>query len=235
MRARASFFFCFILLFAAQALAQTPSALRLGPINIGGNFRTRVEAWDWFDGDADDSYAFSGSLLRVSLGRQQKKFDWQMEVAAPVLLGLPDRAVAPGAQGQLGLGATYFVANDRSRNAALPFVKQAFVRIKALGGNEAHSLRLGRIEWVEGTEVVPQNSTLSAVKRDRIAHRLIGNFGWSHVGRSFDGVQYVYNTARNNLTLTGARPTRGVFQVDGWGDLDVGVLHGAYTRPVGAA
>jgi hypothetical protein len=76
---------------------------------------------------------------------------------------------------------------------------------------------------------VPKDATLAALKRDRIAHRLIGNFGFSDVGRSFDGVLYSLNRSKLNLTVFAARPTRGVFQVDGWGELNVNVFYGALT------
>jgi len=212
--------------------AALPAQVKLGPLTLTGSLRTRVEAWDWFQGDGDNTYAYPGTVLRLGIGRQKPNYDWQIELAAPVLLGLPDNAIAPGAQGQLGLGATYFAANDRSRNSAMVFAKQAFVRFKNLGGNEAHSLRLGRFEFVDGTEVVPKNPTLAALKRDRIGHRLLGNFVWSHAGRSLDGVHYVFNTAKTNLTFVGAQPTRGVFQTDGWGRLNTAVGYLALTRPV---
>lgn len=73
---------------------------------------------------------------------------------------------------------------------------------------------------------------MAALKRDRIAQRLIGNFGFSHVGRSLDGAQYVYNKPKVNLTVMAARPTRGVFQVDGWGELDIHLASAALTGPV---
>ena len=207
--------------------------VKIGPVTITGNFRTRVESWDWFqDGAAQNTYTFSGSLLRLGFGQQTRKFDWQVEVAAPFLLGLPRNAVAPGAQGQLGLGATYFVANDRERNPGMVFIRQGFVRLKGLGGNEAHSLRFGRFEFLEGTETTPRDASLAALKRDRIAARLIGNFAFSHVWRSFDGVHYVFNRPSTNVTLFAARPTRGVFQVDGWGELDIGLTSVSITRPV---
>jgi hypothetical protein len=218
---------------AAPILAQTSSDK--GRITLSGSLRTRAEAWDWFEGDADNAYVFSGSYLRLAVSRQTRPLDWYVEATVPFLLGLPDDAVAPGAQGQLGLGATYFAANDRRRNAALPFIRQASVRFKNLGGSGAQSLRIGRFEFVEGSEVAPKNATLAAVKRDRVAHRLIGHFGFTHVWRSLDGVQYVYDTPANNLTVVGARPTRGVFQVDGWGGLKIGVLYAAYTRQLGSA
>jgi hypothetical protein len=61
-------------------------------------------------------------------------------------------------------------------------------------------------------------TTLAALKRERIAHRLIGNVGFSYVGHGFDGVQYSLNRPKFNVTLLAARPKRAVFQVDGWGN-----------------
>jgi hypothetical protein len=147
--------------------------------------------------------------------------DWQVELAAPVLLGLPDDSVAPGSQGLLGLGGNYYVANDRSNNAAMVFPKQVFLRLK----QGKHALRLGRFEFNDGTEINPPDPTLAAVKRDRISQRLIGAFGWTHVGRSFDGIHYSWGDSKRNVTVLSALPTRGVFQVDGWGSLDVNVTY----------
>ncbi len=216
---------------ALQAQAP-PKPVKIGSVTVTGNIRTRIESWDWFQGDADPAYTYLGTLFRLGLGQQTKKLDWQIELAAPVLLGLPDQAIAPGAQGQLGLGAAYFAANNRSRNAGMVFLKQASVRFKGLGGSENHSLRMGRFEFVDGTETTPKDATLAAIKRDRIAHRLVGNFAWSHIGRSLDGIRYAYDHPKTNLTFVAARPTRGVFQVDGWGELDVAMLYGAGTRLV---
>jgi hypothetical protein len=168
--------------------------------------------------------------LRLSVGQVRKKLDWQLEMGLPVLLGLPDNAVAPGAQGQMGAGATYFASNGRSRNSAALFPKQAFVRLKALGGRPGQRVRIGRIEFIEGAEVAPANATLAALKRERIAHRLLGNFGFTHVMRSFDGLEYTHQSARTNFTFFGGRPTQGVFQVNGWGELDAAVFYAALTR-----
>ena len=194
--------------------------------SFSASLRTRVEAWDWFQGNANSDYAFSGSILRFGVVGAGKAYEWQLEFAAPVLLGLPDDAIATGAQGQLGLGAAYFAANGRSTRAAMLFPKQGFVRLHSGGGQ---SLKLGRMEFIDGTEVAPKDATLAALKRDRIAHRLLGNFGFSHAGRSFDGVQYALERSGLNLTLLAARPTRGVFQVDGWGELNANIFYGALT------
>ena len=221
---------CLVLLAGLAAQAQTPSPLRIGDVAVSGSLRTRVESWDWFEAGANNDYTFPAAIFRLSLSESRHGFDWQAELAAPILLGLPDNAIAPGAQGQLGLGATYFAANSRSNNAAMLFPKQGFLRFTELGGVAGQSLKVGRMEFIDGAEVVPKDATLAALKRDRIAHRLLGNFGFSEVGRSFDGVQYALNRSNRNLTVLAARPTRGVFQADGWGELNANVFYGAYTK-----
>jgi hypothetical protein len=212
-----------------SAQASTGNPLEIGDVAVSASLRTRVEAWDWFNGNGSNSYTYPGSILRLSFSESRNTFDWQLELAAPFLLGLPADAIAPGAQGQLGLGAGYFAANGRNTNAAMVFAKQGFLRFNGLGGVAGQTLKLGRMEFVDGAEVTPKDPTLAALKRDRIAHRLIGNFGFSDVGRSFDGVQYSLNRPKFNVTLLAARPTRGVFQVDGWGELNANVFYGALT------
>jgi hypothetical protein len=224
---------CICCLLSSAAAQNPPSAgLEVGGVKVSGSLRTRVESWDWFAGNAHSSYTYPGSILRLNFAESKKKFDWQLEFALPFLLGLPDDAIAPGAQGQMGLGAAYFAANSRNTNAAMIFAKQGYVRFKELGGVPGHSLKLGRMEFIDGTEATPKDPTLAALKRDRIAHRLIGNFGFSDVGRSFDGAQYALDRAHFNFTLLAARPTRGVFQVDGWGELNANVFYGALTGQI---
>jgi hypothetical protein len=219
-----------------SASGQTAAAepVKIGDVVVSGSLRTRVESWDWFSGNASNVYTFPGSLARISFSESSKTFEWQLELAAPFLLGLPNDAIAPGAQGQLGLGASYNAANRRDTNAGMVFAKQGFLRFKNLGGVESQTLKIGRMQFIDGTEVTPKDATLAALKRDRIAHRLIGDFGFSDVGRSFDGAQYSRNFSRTNLTLFGGRPTRGVFQVDGWGELNINVYYGALTGQVGS-
>lgn len=221
-----------IICFGGFALAQAPAPKprKLGSITVQGSFRSRTEVWDWFKSDTGDpSYAFSGNIFRLSLSQSYEKFDWQVEMAVPFLLGLPDNAVATGTQGQLGLGANYFLANDRSRNSIGAFPKQAFLRFKS----GAQSLRVGRFEFMDGSETTPKSATLAAIKRDRINMRLLGHFGWAHVGRSFDGVHYAYNKPKGNFTFVGAIPTRGVFQTDGWGQTNSAFGYAAFTKPWG--
>lgn len=192
----------------------------------------RLEGWDWFEGSAGNStYAFPHSLLRVAIGQENARFDWKVEAAQISILGLPDDAVAAAPQGQLGLGGTYYAANGNRQNNANGFVKQAYLRIKGLGRG---SLRLGRFEYLDGTETTPKDATLAALVQTRIAQRLLGNFGWAAVGRSYDGAQFAYNFGKSNFTFVGGRPTRGVFQADANGELDVDLYYGALTVPIEA-
>lgn len=211
--------------------AQT-SKHKLGPLEISGNWRVRMEGWDWFEGNSgQNSYAFPHSLLRVAIRQESEDFDWQVEAAQDSILMLPRDAVVAAPQGQLGLGGTYYAANGNGRNNANAFVKQAYFQINRLG--QGH-LKLGRFEYLDGTEVKPKDATIAALVQTRVAQRLIGNFGWSAVGRSYDGGQFSYDFGKNSLTLLGARTTRGVYQIDAMGELDVDIYYGAFTVPVEA-
>lgn len=223
---------CFLALALISPLvAQAPAPLKWGPVNVSGSLRIRPEAWDWFEAQANSGYAYSGQLFRLSFSQALPRLDWQLELAAPVLLGLPNDALAPGTQGALGLGANYYSANHLRRNAAMVFPKQAFLRWKGLFGDDTQSLRVGRFEFSDGAEITPKNAALATLKKDRIAQRLIGPFGFTHVGRSFDGFHYVA-AKKVSVHLLGAAPTRGVFQVDGWGPLRIGLLYASVNGQV---
>ncbi|MBV8905616.1 MAG: alginate export family protein, partial [Acidobacteriia bacterium] len=219
--------------------SQTPSAdqepIKLGDVTVSGSLRSRVYFWDWFAPTAgNNNYQYSGNIFRIGFSENLGKWDWNAEFEVPFLLGLPKNATGTGAQqGALGLGSNYFTANSGSQNTAMIFPKQLYVRLDGLGGDKAHTLQIGRFEFFDGTEIAPKNATLAALKRDRIAQRLIGNFGFSDVQRSFDGFRYGYGTSSNNVTLVGAVPTRGVFQVDGWGWNRIGFGYASYTHEWG--
>ena len=215
---------------SASAGAKIPATLTAGPFDISGSWRIRSESWDWFeDGSASSTYTFPHSLFRLGIGQSRGNLDWQAEAAVPMLFALPDDANAPAPQGQLGLGATYFAANQGRQNIARIFLKQGYVRFK---DGERRSLRLGRFEFLDGSEVTPKDPTLAVLEKTRITQRLIGNFGWSAVGRSYDGIQFTQHLRKNNFTFVAARITQGVFQAEGLGEVDVGFLYGSYTVPI---
>jgi hypothetical protein len=219
----------------AQAQTTTSPDANWHGLAIHGSWRLRLEAWNWFqDGPGtSNTYAYPNSILRIGIGQQRRTLDWLVELAQPSLFNLSPRSVAPGAAGQLGLRGSYWAANVRENTAAI-FPYKAYIRFKNLGGHAGTSLMLGRYDFVDGTEVTPADKTLAALKAMRVAHRLIGNFQFSVTGRSNDGVFFSSNFRRANVTLAGARPTRGVYQVDGWGELDVNWEYGALTLATGS-
>jgi hypothetical protein len=222
----------------SQTAAETPHNRpappvkhKLGPLEISINWRTRAEGWNWFQGKTGNSdYGFWDSLLRVGIGQTGEHFDWFIEGEQPSILGLPNNAVVAAPQGQLGLGASYYAANNNHTNVANGFVKQAFVNFKHVG---PAGVKIGRFEYFDGLEVKPHDPLLATVVQTRISSRLISNFAFTAVQRSFDGVQLSADSGRNNFTVVAARPTQGVFQVKGMDELNVDTYYGAYTRQVG--
>ena len=203
---------------------------KLGPLILSGSWRFRTEAWDWFrPAYGQNAYAFEHSLLRISIGQKSDSYEWLIEGAQDAILGLPTQAVVAGTPGQLGLGGTYFAANGNAQNNVNGFVKQAYAGFTLPGrGN----LRLGRFTFLDGAEVAPKDQTLATLVSTRITQRLIGDFGFSAVQRSFDGARLSSNAGGGNFTFFGARPTRGVYQTDGLGELSIALFYGAYTRPL---
>jgi hypothetical protein len=208
--------------------------VKIGDVVVNGSVRTRSETWSWFKTGSNSAYTFSETIFRIGLSQNKKTFDWKIDFVAPVLLGLPSDQARAAPQGQLGFGGSYYAANSSSNNVGLIFPKQAYFRLK-FGDSIKQSLLFGRNEFVDGGEVIPKNATLRVIKRDRIAQRLIGTFTFSDVGRSFDGAVYSLNAGPTNITLFGARPTRGVFQVDGWGEVSTNIFYGAINRQIGSA
>jgi hypothetical protein len=227
-----TFLTCFALLFlSASAMAQDPAPppLQLGGINFSGSVRERYEVWDWFQPStpgAQNFYGYSGTLINFAFSQSKENYDWQIDFAVPVLLGLPNKAVLAAPAGQLGLGGNYYAANDNAQYAAFIFPKEAFIRFKW----DHSSLQAGRFEFLDSTEIKPDDPTLASLKNDRIAQRLIGTFGFSDVMRSFDGLHYAYTNGDWNFTVVSAIPTRGVFQVDGWGWVDTPITYVALTK-----
>src|SRR5512138_1227083 len=225
---RALTFMCAFAMSASFASAQS-SEIKVGDAVVSSSLRSRMYSWDWFGDTPNGEYTYSGSLLRFGLTESRKKIDWQIEFAVPALVDMPTRAVLPAPLGQLGLGGSYAAANSGSTNSSSIFLKQGHFRVKGIGGLAGQSLKVGRMEFIDGSEVVPAHSTLAALKRDRIAQRLLANFGFTDVQRSLDGAQYVLGMPKWNVTAIAARPTEGVFQVDGWSELKINVFYGAFT------
>lgn len=213
----------------ASTASAPNNTLKLGDVTLSGSVRGRMENWGWFDAPpGEDRYTFGAFNLRLALEQKKERFEWKIEGLFPWLISLPTNAVLPAPQGQLGLGASYFAANGRQDGSAI--FRQGYVRFKWPMGKGGSSLRIGRFETADGAEVTPADATLATLKRDRITNRLLGPFGFSHVGRGFDGVEYAWSTKRSNVTLLAARPTEGVIQLRSLRELNVDFYYGAFTR-----
>jgi hypothetical protein len=219
---------CALGMMAPLASAQS-TEIKIGDAVVSSSLRSRVYSWNWFGDTPNGEYTYSGSLFRFGLTESRKTLDWQVEFAVPALVDMPAGAVMPAPFGQLGLGGSYAAANGGSTNSSSIFLKQGNFRIKGLGGIAGQSIKAGRMEFIDGSEVTPAHGTLAALKRDRIAQRLLANFGWTDVQRSLDGAQYVLSMPKLNITAVAARPTEGVFQVSGWDELKINVFYGALT------
>ena len=204
--------------------------IRIGGVTVAGSVRVRGEDWNWFESPgADARYVYGHSLIRLGATYSNKHVDVMLEGSQPTVFGTPGNAVAAGPAGQLGMGASYRVANGDDHAGA--FLKQAFVRFKNLGA-QGNMARLGRIEFVDGAESVPADSTVAWLKRERVAHRLLANFAFSAAQRSYDAVHLARSARRYNVTLMAGMPTEGVFQLDGQGTIsDIHVGYGALTVP----
>jgi hypothetical protein len=246
LRVAAGFVFLAVVLSGLAAVGEQPSSPpqglpdkkgpppppkhKIGPFDISINWRTRAEGWNWFQGPTgNNDYPLWDSLLRIGIGQTRERIDWFAEMEQPSILGVPNDAVVAAPQGQLGLGGNYFAANNNQVNSASVFLKQAYVDFKHLGPTR---LKLGRFEYFDGLEVKAKDPTLAAVVQTRISSRLISNFAFAAVQRSYDGGQFSVNGGQNNLTFFSARPTAGVFQVDGMPELDIEVYYGAFTRSI---
>ena len=206
------------------------SPRKLGPLDVTVNWRFRSEAWDFFEpSKGQNSYDFDHTLLKIGIGQKFESFEWLVEGAADGIFDLPFSAVQAAPLGQLGLGGTYFAANGNVRSTSSGFLKQAYVAFKL---PEKGNVRLGRFTFLDGAEFHPKDKTLATLISTRIAQRLIGDFGFSAVQRSFDGMQLGFDAGNSNITVFAARPTEGVYQMRGMDELDINLFYGAFNLPI---
>jgi hypothetical protein len=201
------------------------------PVSFSVFDRTRVDAWQWFAAPPESAtYGYVESLLRLGIAQKLDRWDWQLEMAQPAILDASTDSVSPvSAQGQLGLGGTYYASNGNNAFPAAAFFKQGFVRYRFSGPDR--DLRLGRFEFFDGQETTPTNATIAWLQSQRIAQRLIGNFGFSNAQRSFDGLDGIYGAGSWTLTAMAARADQGVFNMNGNPELNVDLQYLALTRP----
>jgi len=212
----------------------------VGRADDGGDWRDRVtliaserlrgEAVDWFrpqPGAADpgaNRYTFIASQLRAGLSVVLPHAELTLVGQDTRIGNLPDDASLPPPVGNLGPGAIYF-AHTKQVTQGEPFLKLGFLTLRQSG----LTATLGRYEYRDGLETVPGDPTLAALKRMRIAERLVGPFEFTHVTRSFDGVRLAWDRPAWNVTAFGTRPTQGGFEVSANRELDITLAGAAFT------
>src|SRR6202042_1859556 len=112
-------------------------------------------------------YGYVESLVRIGVAQKLHRWDWQLELSQPAVLDAPSDAVSSvTAQGQLGLGGTYYASNTNSYPAAA-FLKQGYLRYDG----ESANLRAGRFEFFDGQEMQPKDATMTWLQTNRVAQR----------------------------------------------------------------
>lgn len=227
-----SLFLLAVVILAPNAAAAQSASGRGFPVSVSVYERARMDAWQWFAAPpAANSYAYVQSLLRIGMAQRLHHWDWRLELSQPAVLDAPGNAISPLInQGQLGLGANYYAANGNNSYPAAAFLKQGYLRFDGENSNA----RIGRFEFVAGEETKPRNPTLAWLQVNRVANRLIGNFGFTNAQRSFDGLDAHWNGSNWNITAMAARADQGVFNMNGNPELNVDLEYLAFTRPQAA-
>jgi hypothetical protein len=212
--------FASVIAFAQSAPPVASSSGNL-PVSISVYDRTRADASQWFAAPPEaETYGYAESLLRIGIAERMHNFDWQLELSQPSILDAPSTSVSlVTAQGQLGLGATYYASNGNNPYPAAASLKQGFIRYHF--GEHASSLRAGRFEFLDGVEMQPKDTSLAWLQTNRIAQRLIGNFGFSTGQRSYDGLDVHIAGKHLDLTAMAARADQGVFNMNGNPELNI--------------
>ena len=217
---------------ADMALSQVSPKL-----SLAASLRVRGEFWDWFGGSSgNNSYAYAATVAKFGLKWSDELFDVHVEGQNTSLLGLPDDATGPAPQAAFGLGPVYRSHNRRNNDSGV-FLKQAHLTLKQMG-IPGLTIKGGRHLIAEGAEVLSKDPTIDWIKRFRVSQRLIGPFGWSHTGRSYDGFTLSYTRDAYNLTVHGSHPTQGGFDLAGNKMIDdIDLLYTGFniTRPSFAA
>jgi alginate export protein len=190
-------------------------------LTVTASDRLRGEFVSWFEpppgiaASGAERYAFFANQLRLGARVTFPHVQAFLEMQDTRIANLPDDASLPPPQGNLGTGATYF-ANTHQTSQGEPFLKQGFVAFRDRG----LAATFGRFDYRDGLETIPGDATLAAVKRTRIAERLVGPFDFTHVTRSFDGGRVSYDRPSWNATAFAFIPTQGGFEVSANRELD---------------
>jgi hypothetical protein len=215
---------------AAQSVVTVDPSTVTTPVTITALVRERTNATQWFAATPNaEEYGHQDSLVRLAISQRVRHFDYLLELGQSAELALPNDAVSTvSAQGQLGLGGTYYASNNNNQYPAAASFRQGYLRYHL--HRDGNVLRVGRFEFFDGQETTPKNSTLLWLQSNRVAQRLVGNFGFSNGQRSFDGADAKIGGSHWDLTGMAGRATQGVFNMNANPELNVDIQYLAYSH-----
>jgi len=184
-------------------------------LTLGGENIVRYAYWNWFEAPLDNNeYSYGFQRTRLNLKFDSKYMNIFVQPQYVHMFGLPDNAVSPSPRGPLGIGGLYYLHNKQESPYNFGF-HQAYLQLQNIF-DQSVSLKAGRFEYCDGLEVLNKSDgkKFNAVKKMRLADRLISSFGWSAFGRSFDGGLFTYDNDKINLTSSFFYPTQGGWEKD---------------------
>ncbi len=177
---------------------------------VDGDLRVLTQGWHFFSPRVrrESTYTFAGNRARFRLHYRAHDVAGLAEFQDTQMLGLPTDAIGPLPVGQLGVGATYdaYALRSSVNSAGL---RQGFLKI---GDPKSAQVQVGRFDYSSEGEVSTGDKTLDALKNQRLKERLIGPFGYSDFGRSFDGLRLDVDSSTDHFTGFVAHPTQGGFE-----------------------
>jgi hypothetical protein len=194
---------------AVLAVAQPLSAQDEPRVEAYLRDTTRVESWSFLEprpGAGDPNYTFFANRAVFGVRVSSRRFDIDAAVQYAQLLGLPARAIGPGA---LGGGAFYFFSAEAAEAYQL-YIKTSMLRIKDVVPGV--SIAVGRMSFSSGDETPSGDGAIDNVRRKRIASRLVGDFDWSIFQRSFDGGRVDIDRRSWSANASLLFPTQGGYE-----------------------
>ncbi|HVO24910.1 MAG TPA: alginate export family protein [Candidatus Margulisiibacteriota bacterium] len=203
-----------------QSAAATDEFVLRDHLTLSASDRVRGEFVSWFDPagpKSNNNYNFFANRLRVGTTLSFPSVEFVVEGQDTEMVNLPGADAintGPGTKGlgTLGPGAIYY-ANTMTRDQGEVFLHLGYATVRDFG-LPGVSARVGRFGYNNGLEKLAKDASLLWLQRWRISQRLIGNFDYTNVGRSFDGAQAIYDRGPFNLTLMASHPTAGGYNVN---------------------
>jgi len=184
-------------------------------LSLGGEVLMRYAQWKWFEGPSEDNeYDYGFQRTRLNLKYTSPHLTAFLQPQYVHMFGVPNDAFKKPPEGPLGMGGLYYVHNHRTDPYDIG-IHQGYVALRSAAKN-AFSLKLGRFEYSDGLEVLQQSDGkhFNALKKMRLADRMISPFGWSAFSRSFDGVVGQHDRTNLNVTASFFYPTQGGWEQD---------------------